>query len=212
MISSYVEGQITELITPKPDDLILCADGGLLLALEAGIVPHAVIGDMDSLAASGYQRKQLPPGINWIAAPKDKDLTDMGLCIEHAIQRGYNEIVIVGGLGGRLDHTIANLQNLVGYSSHGISISIVDQDNHISLLTDGTFVCTATPEFTLSVFSWSPISEGVTLVGMKYPLTEATLSYGFPIGVSNKILGTSGTITVKKGTLMIVCSREVPTK
>jgi thiamine pyrophosphokinase len=208
LIPSFVEGQITKLITPLPTDLILCADSGLLQAFRAGLIPHAVIGDMDSLDEAGFDRRQLPKEILWIKAPIEKDQTDTALCMEYAAQQGCDEIVIVGGLGGRLDHTLANLQNMVGYSHQGIKVSLQDQNNSVHIITDQTLTLLPLPDYAVSVLSWTPVSTGVTLTGMAYPLINATLTHDFPLGVSNEIIGAQATIQVRHGTLLVVCSKK----
>jgi thiamine pyrophosphokinase len=208
LIPSFVEGQITKLITPLATDLILCADSGLLHAIHAGLIPHAVIGDMDSLDEMGFDQSQLPKNILWIKAPIKKNQTDTALCMEYALEHGCDEILIVGGLGGRLDHTLANLQNMVGFSHQGIKISLLDQTNHVHIITDQTLTLAPLPGYAVSVFSWTPVSTGVTLTGMAYPLTNATLTQDFPLGVSNEIIGVSATIQVRNGTLLVICSKK----
>ncbi len=208
LIPSLVEGQITKLITPQPSDLILCADSGLLHALHAGLVPYAVIGDMDSLDEAGFDRHQLPKEILWIKAPQKKDQTDTALCMEYALTQGCDEIIIVGGLGGRIDHTLANLQNLVGFSHQGIKVSLLDENNRIHILTDQSMTLAAMPGYAVSVLSWTPVSSGVTLTGFAYPLTNAILTQDFPVGVSNEITGASATIQVQHGTLLVIYSKK----
>jgi thiamine pyrophosphokinase len=208
LIPSFVEGQITKLITPLATDLILCADSGLLKALKAGLVPHAVIGDMDSLDEVGFDLSQLPKNILWIKSPQKKDQTDTALCMGYALAHGCDEIVIVGGLGGRFDHTLANLQNMVGFSHQGIKISLLDKNNRVHIITDQTLTLTPLPDYAVSVLSWTPVSSGVTLTGMAYPLTNATLTQDFPLGVSNEITGASATIQVRHGTLLVICSKK----
>jgi len=210
VIPSHVEGEITKLILFRPDDRILCADGGLLIALAAGITPQAVIGDMDSLAEAGFAKSQVPEGTKWVESSPEKDLTDTALCLETALEWGCDEIVLLGGIGRRLDHTLANLQNLVGFSKKGLRISIVDQNTKVFLLTDDAMVLNDLSGFAVSVFSWTPQSIGVTLTGMAYPLTDAVLYNDYPLGVSNKLSGTQGTIRVSHGTLLVVCSRINP--
>ncbi len=208
IIPSFVEGQITKLITPLDTDLILCADSGLLQAFDAGLVPHAVIGDMDSLDEAGFERTSLPEGILWIKAPREKDETDTALCMEYALTQGCDEIVIVGGLGGRLDHTLANLQNMVGFSHKGVLVRLLDQNNSVHIITDNTLHLPPLPGYAVSVLSWTPVSTGVTLTGMAFPLTDATLTHTFPLGVSNEIIGSAATIQVGHGTLLVICSRK----
>ena len=207
LIPSYAEGPITNLITPLPTDLILCADSGLFVAMQAGIVPHAVIGDMDSLEAAGFRQSQLPDGILWVTAPRNKDQTDTALCMEYAIAQGCTEIILLGGLGGRFDHTYANLQNMVGFASKGTQVRLMDQNTIIHILTDNKLTIPKVPGFAVSIFSWTPESTGVTLSGVTYPLRSATLTHDFPLGVSNDITEAYATIEVGQGTLLVICSK-----
>jgi thiamine pyrophosphokinase len=208
LIPSFVEGEITELITPLPTDLIVCADSGYLLAQKSGLFPHAVIGDMDSLEENGFDPEQLPAGIRLIKSPRQKDQTDTGLCMAYALSQGCDEIVMVGGLGGRLDHTLANLQNMVGFSRKGMIVTLVDRTNKVHILTDRMLRLSPMPDYAVSVLSFTPVSKGVTLTGMAYPLNDATLTSDFPLGVSNEITGDFATIEVGHGTVLVVCSKK----
>ncbi|MFA9382090.1 MAG: thiamine diphosphokinase, partial [Acetanaerobacterium sp.] len=82
---------------------VICADGGYDTALRIGITPHLFVGDMDSVRMS-------PEGCEIMLSPAEKDDTDTMLAAKIAIERGYTDITIFGGLGGRLDHTLANIQ------------------------------------------------------------------------------------------------------
>lgn len=210
LIPSYVTGQVTNLIKIESTDMVLCADSGLFLALQNGLIPHAVIGDMDSLEEREYDRSSLPKGVLWIQSPKNKDMTDTALCMEYALAQGCDELVVIGGLGGRLDHTLANLQNMVGFSKRGLKISLLDQNTRIYVITDDTMTVEALPGFSLSVLSWSEKAMGVSLSGVAYPLSEATLTSDVPLGVSNEIIGAQAAIQVRHGTLLVVCSKNTP--
>jgi thiamine pyrophosphokinase len=203
-----VEGEITKMITPLSTDLILCADSGLLHALGAGLIPHAVIGDMDSIAEAGFDRRLLPEGVLWITAPREKDLTDTALAMEYAVSQGCDEILVVGGLGGRFDHSLANLQNMVGFSLKGINVHLIDQTTRIYIITNHTLFLSPLLGYAVSVLSWTPVSTGVTLTGMAFPLTKATLTADFPLGVSNEIVGDQASVQVGRGTLLVICSRK----
>lgn len=188
--------------------MVLCADSGLLLALQNGLVPHAVIGDMDSLEEHGFDRSSLPESVLWIQSPSQKDMTDTALCMEYALAEGCEELIIIGGLGGRLDHTLANLQNMVGFSHRGLKISLLDQNTRVFIISDGSKTMEALPGFSLSILSWSEKSVGVTLSGVAYPLDDATLTSDFPLGVSNEITDDFATVSVAQGTLLVICSKK----
>lgn len=207
ILTSLLEGRVTDLITPGFGDLILCADGGFSHALEQGVRPDAVLGDMDSLEEAGYDPAQIPDGIRVVRAPRAKDRTDTGLCLEYALESGCSEAVVLGGLGGRLDHTLANLQDAAAFCVRGLSVSFRDRDVRAYFVTDGSLVVEPLPGFSLSVFAWSPTASGVTLRNVEYPLTDHTLETGFPLGVSNGFAGVPAEISVACGTLLVVCAR-----
>ena len=103
----YTGGQVfCEYVTEKPekDDLIIAADAGYLTAKEMGIVPDVLLGDFDTLG-----ERNIPDGIECLRVPREKDDTDTQLAVRTAIERGAKEIVIIGGLGGRIDHTLSTL-------------------------------------------------------------------------------------------------------
>jgi thiamine pyrophosphokinase len=93
----------------RPDDFILCADGGTRHALAMGIIPNAIIGDMDSLP-SYFQPSTFDGEL--ILFPKDKNETDLELAIDHALTLQPDQILILAALGGRMDQTLANISLL----------------------------------------------------------------------------------------------------
>ena len=107
-------------------DLLLAADGGAHHALALDLVPHVVIGDLDSLTEDGQARLR-SAGARFITHPKAKDETDLELALTYAIQQGAEEILILGALGGRLDHTLANLLLLTNPSLEGVAVRIADE-------------------------------------------------------------------------------------
>lgn len=202
IITSYIEGNLSELMKGQEADLILCADGGFDLAREAGITPDLLIGDFDSLHAS------LPPAIKTITFPKEKDDTDTGLCVRAAFEQGCREVLILGGLGGRFDHSIANIQLLTGAAAKFERIAIADEKNYCTVLQNGALSLPKKEGQHLSVFSLSEKSTGVSLSGVQYPLSDYTLTNTFPLGVSNEYKEDFARISVKNGTLLIVLSEE----
>lgn len=207
ILTSLLEGRVTDLITPVAEDLILCADGGFSHALEQGIRTDVVLGDMDSLEETGFDPSEIPPGIRVVRSPRAKDRTDTGLCLEYALESGCSEAVVLGGLGGRLDHTLANLQDAAAFCARGLSVSFRDRDVRAWFVTDGTLWIDPLPEFSLSVFAWSPQARGVSLRNVEYPLSGHTLETGFPLGVSNGFALGPAEVSVEKGTLLVLCAR-----
>jgi thiamine pyrophosphokinase len=162
---------------------------------------------MDSLEEAGLDPAQIPDGIQVIRAPRAKDRTDTGLCLEYALQAGCSEAVVLGGLGGRLDHTLANLQDAAAFCARGLSVSFRDRDVRAWFVTDGVLRVDPLAGFSLSVFAWSPRALGVTLRNVAFPLTDHTLETGFPLGVSNGFEEAPAEVSVADGTLLVVSAR-----
>ncbi|MEG0156610.1 MAG: thiamine diphosphokinase [Anaerovoracaceae bacterium] len=202
LITSYLEGKIKDLIDVDADDYIICADGGYDLAVAEGITPSIVIGDFDSA------RLPVSPGLKTLTVPAKKDLTDTALCIDHAVEQGFTNLIIVGGIGGRLDHTIANIQNVFSSMEKGISALMVDAKNIVMALINTSTILPAKPGYKLSLFSFSQVCRGVTASGVAYPLQDHTLNAHFPLGVSNEITQEEAFIQVTDGELLVILSKD----
>lgn len=217
---------------PISEDLVIAADAGLRYLEQSGITADLIIGDFDTL-------ENAPAGTNVITLSCEKDDTDMLAAVREGIKAGYTEFHLYGGTGGRIDHTIANLQVLAYLSENGWKgylhcpqnsfVRPVDKElkkadyaeasgnahgseSIITAVTNGELSFSQVPSGYISVFSYSEKSEGVCLQGLKYPLADATLSHTFPIGTSNEFIGEKSRISVKNGTLMIVFPREAKEK
>lgn len=202
IITAYIIGNLSSLLDNKKGDYIICADGGYALAAKEKIVPNLVIGDFDSYKGT------LPAEIKTIILPKEKDETDTLACVKYAITLGFKEIVILGGTGGRLDHTIANIQCLYYGAKNGISIVLRDEKNIVSVHLPSSFRVEKYQDYKLSLFAFSQICEGVTIRGLKYPLSDYTLDESFPLGVSNEFIDDFADISFKKGVLLLILSRD----
>ncbi len=183
------------------DEYIICADGGYDNALKLGLQPNLLVGDMDSI-------KTLPTGVETVPVPAEKDDTDTMLAVKLAIERGYHHITILGGVGGRLDHVFANIQTLLYCAERGVEALLAGSRNSAFVLINGTRVLKAVADSFVSVFSLSPCCDGVTLKGLRYPLTDAHLVNSFPLGVSNEFRQEYAEITVGDGTLLVILSSK----
>ena len=202
IITAYVEGNLSQLLFPAETDYIICADGGREIAAGAGISPHMIIGDFDSSDMLALESK---PGI--ISFPREKDVSDTFLCVEHAISLKFDEIIIAGGIGGRLDHTISNIQTLARFSNAAKSITMLDEFNIVTVIENTKITIKKREGYTVSLFSLSGQCNGVTTAGLKYPLMDAELEYTYPLGLSNEFVDDEAIIGVKKGKLLIVMSK-----
>jgi thiamine pyrophosphokinase len=186
----------------KEDGYVIAADGGIDYLMKVGIKPNLVIGDFDS-ASSRYSEY----GFETKTFPVEKDDTDMMLAIKEGLERGYRDFVIYGGMGGRFDHTFANLQCLYYLINHGAKGRLVGQKgSFVTMIKDGSINFSAR-EYQkgrkISVFAFDGIAYGVTEKGLKYTIENATINTDFPIGVSNEFIGVDAYIKVDDGILMI---------
>ncbi len=186
-------------IRKKPGDMIIAADGGYRSLLSLGIKPDLVVGDFDSL---GY----VPTDVEVIQCPVRKDDTDMMLAAREGIKRGFDRFMLVGGLGGRLDHSLANIHTLAWLAGHGARGVLAGPKENILLLKNGTAEFHSGVTGSLSVFAWGGPAKGVTLENLEYNLQDAELSCDFPIGVSNHFTMAPARITVKDGMLLVLWS------
>ena len=181
------------------DDFVIAADGGLAHTQKLGIVPQVVLGDFDSL---GYVPTEAQ------VFPVEKDDTDAILAARAGLQKGCREFVIYGGLEGpRLEHTVANFQTLQFLADRGASAWLVGEKQIVTVLKDGMLKFSANASGYLSLFCMGADCAGVTLQGLKYPMTEGTLTAGFPLGVSNQFAGEPASVTVKAGSLLVIYDR-----
>lgn len=191
-------------IDKKAGDCVIAADGGY--GQECGCAPDFVVGDFDSL---GY----VPIGEHVQVHPKQKDDTDMMLAVKLGLENGYRDFVLLGGIGGRLDHTMANVQTLAYLHEQGAKGVLKSEATDIYLLgardnEDG--VITFGPETMgiLSVFSYGEKAEQVGICGAEYEMKNGVLTDAFPLGVSNSFVGKEVVISVGKGRLLIVHEKK----
>ena len=182
------------------EDLLIAADGGLRHLQALGVRPDVILGDFDSL---GY----IPEGAN--VFPVEKDDTDAMLAIRHGLGLGCREFLLYGSMGGsRPDHTFANLQALLYLAQHGARGYLVGKDHLVTVAKEETVIFPSSAEGILSVFCTGSDAEGVTLAGLKYPLTGETLTSSFPLGASNHFTGEAASVTVEKGCLLLFWDRK----
>ena len=183
------------------DSFVIAADGGLDWLEGQGIRPHLAVGDFDSLG-------RVPSGVPVVRHPAEKDDTDMMLAVEEGLARGCRRFFLWGGLGGRLDHTLANLHLLDFLAGKGCEGFLLGDTTAITALRGGTLAFPPGQKGILSVFAWGGPAEGVTLCGLRYELENGTLTPHHPLGVSNEFIGTPATVSVRNGTLLVLWERS----
>ncbi len=181
----------------ETDDIVIAADGGYKHLLSANINPDIVIGDFDSLG-------EAPCSDNVIKLNPVKDITDMNAAVDIGVEKGFDKFIIYGATGGRIDHSLANIQLLSSLSKREIRAEIKNGKTFITAVTDGRICFDSTQNGYISVFAHSDVCENVCIKGLKYRLDNATLKNDFALGVSNEFVGEESIISVEKGTLVIV--------
>ena len=189
------------VIRRREGDLVIAADGGLKYLERAGIAPDIALGDFDSL---GY-RPDLP---EVIYHPPEKDDTDTMLAVREGFARGFDTFVIYAGLGGRLDHTVANLQTLAFIAENGGRGYLVGGSAVSTAVKDASISFGAGERGMISVFCMGEKAEGVTISGLKYEVENAELIPYLPLGASNEFTGRPAKIEVKHGTLLVMWQQD----
>ena len=179
---------------------LIAADGGLAFLTSHGVTPHLIVGDFDSYGGP------LPEGVEVIRHPVMKDQTDMELAVREALGRGAGRIFLYGGLGGRLDHTLANLQLLVMLARRGVEGYLKGKNETATALSRRA--ARFSPDFTGTVSVFACGAAVVTETGLLYKLRRAALTDERPLGVSNEFTGTEAEIAVHEGTALLLWGAE----
>jgi thiamine pyrophosphokinase len=179
------------------DDYVIAADAGLKYLEEDGIRCDMAVGDFDTL-------KYVPDHPNVIALKPEKDETDTWEAVHQGIKKGYSEFHIFCALGGRTDHSIANIQLLEYLARNGMKGILYGKNERLTCIRSGEIVLPAKNGGYISVFSLSEKSEGVTIEGLKYELKDGELTNAFPLGVSNEFTGQPARISVRNGSLLVI--------
>lgn len=183
-------------------DAVVCADGGFLWAKKLGITPTLVVGDMDSLPeAERYELAEA--GVIFEHYPREKDLTDTQIAFKWALKNRFCEVVVWGGTGSRLDHTLSNLFSAGRLVKNNIKVKFERPDATFYLVAED-LVFPARKGDTVSLIVLGDKAEGVTLTGFYYPLQDAPLEGHWQYAVSNLTVNEAPVIHVKKGLLLVV--------
>lgn len=185
-----------ERFAPAPGELVIAADAGLAHLEALGVTPDLAVGDFDSLG-------RVPELPNVTVCPVRKDDTDMMIAVRRALELGYRRLLLHGGTGGRLDHTLANLQTLLFAARQGALAFLLGGDFTAAALRDGTLRF-AGGTGTFSAFCMGPPARGVYERGFLYPLEDASLTADWPLGVSNSFLGGEAEVSVREGALVLL--------
>lgn len=191
----------------QPDDVLVGIDRGALFLVRRGLAPHFALGDFDSVTAEELQEiKNSCPELD-ACDPIMKDLTDTEMGFFWALRLRPREIVLLGVLGTRFDHSLANVHLLRIALEQGIPCRIVDETNEL-LLIDRTVQLRKSRFSHVSLLPLTMDVTGITLTGFQYPLHKATLTIGQSLGISNVLVADTGTVEIDSGYLLVIQSRD----
>ncbi|RLC06501.1 MAG: thiamine diphosphokinase [Deltaproteobacteria bacterium] len=186
--------------------LIISADGGARHLRALNILPHVMIGDFDSILPADklfFKKKK----VEMLIFSSKKDHTDSEICVSWAIDNKATDITLLGVTGTRLDHTLANIFLLKELARENIPARIINKNNEIHIITDHIEL-NGQPKDLLSIIPVTQKVTGITLKGLEYPLVNADIKMGSSIGISNTFKGTLATISIKKGILIVIKSKD----
>lgn len=214
----------------RPCDLLIAADAGYENLKKLGIRPDLIVGDFDSMRVRGVKGVTGPvkdldifsdaekadyihhlhdltiDGIPAQAIDPVKNDPDLLACVRIGLERGFKEFHLIGGTGGRIDHSIANFQILGFLSRQGCRGYLYTRDQIVTAITDGRQCFGPKKSGYFSALSLTDESRGVTERGFKYIITDVTLNNHTPTGLSNEFVGTPAEISVREGTLLLIYS------
>lgn len=204
----FLKKFLKELFCENACPYVICVDGGLRYAYEAGIVVDEIVGDFDTISSEileYYKGKNTPiQQFNPI-----KDSTDTDIALEVALSKNPESIYVLGAIGSRMDHTIGNIHILKKTLSSKVKTYLIDENNRISMI-DSSIQIERKKQYGdyVSLIPFTEKVEGVTLKGFKYPLEACTMEFGESLGISNEIIEPRAEILFDKGILLLMESRD----
>ena len=202
----YVGGEIfADNVTesPKNGDLVIAADSGLLNAKTLGVTPSILLGDFDSLGEPDENAE-----VEIVRLPVEKDVTDTQAAVDLALEKGAREIVIIGGLSGRIDHSLSVLAILERLDAMHVHALATNGQNRARFLRNNSTLIARSKYRYLSLIAADPTVKGVSLEGCKYPLKKARLSRTHQYAISNELTGNCALIDVRRGGVWVIESKD----
>lgn len=187
----------------QPGDFIVACDAGYRNAARLGLQPDLIVGDFDSAPQPKTAQET-------IVLPHVKDDTDTQYAARWLLEQGYDEITLLGALGGaRLEHTLANLATGLYLAKNGVSVLLADERSELRFLTPGRALVLAHHDWKfLSLFPMEGTLTGVCLRGVYYPLEDAVLTAEYPLGVSNEFTADTACLQCSSGCGVVVLTRD----
>lgn len=191
----------------REEDYVIAVDGGLSYCGALGIEPDLILGDFDSVSEQEREavqqlKQEIPERI--VQLRPEKDDTDMLAALRLGLEKGFDTFHIYAGTGGRLDHTLANIQCLLFLKRNGATGYLIDGNGMILVIANEKVSFREEMEGYLSLFSLTAETKGVTIENMKYELQGYTMTNDYPIGISNEFIGKAASITVEDGEVVCI--------
>ena len=197
--SDFNEAHFRQRMEDGAFDLVVAVDGGYEALGGGGRRPPRCLGDFDSL---GY----VPSDVPVQRFTPFKAESDMELGLRYACEQGASEVEAYGALGGRLDHTVANLQLFAKYSERGLRVSAVGLDERVAFVTGpAAYELPHLEKGTVSVFALNDQVEGLFEEGMLYSFDSPRLTNRSTRGLSNELVGQPASVRVGQGTVVVFC-------
>lgn len=199
---------LTDIYQNNKFHYIIASDGGLRILDKLNIIPNYIIGDFDSINKNILDKYINEETIKIIKLKPEKDYTDTHMALKLAIELKSKDVTILGAIGSRIDHTIANIHILKESLKNNVRCKIIDNKNEIQLIDRKTDLEINRNYKYISLIPLTTTAKGVTLTGFKYPLSNATLEAGQSIGVSNEQKEKIAQIYLKEGILILIKSKD----
>ena len=182
------------------DDYVIFCDSGLKHLENLQVQPDLIVGDFDS-----HENPHLD--VETIVLPFEKDDTDTVFAVKEAIKRGFDDFLLIGVIGARLDHTLGNVSILLYLDSLGKKGCIIDDYSEMVIVSNKPVSISDQYSF-FSLLNLTGCAKGITITGAKYPLVDGEISCEYQYGVSNEVLpGHTAVVSVKEGKLLLIMDR-----
>lgn len=186
---------------------IIAVDKGLEAVYKLNLLPNHIVGDLDSVTHEILEKYLSNTNITLHKYIPEKDYTDTDIALKLALKINSTHITIIGAIGTRIDHTLANIHILKYALEKNIPCEIIDEHNKIYLINSKTTITKTCSKF-ISLIPLTEHIHGLTLNGFKYPLNNYTLEIGKSLGISNEIVNNIATIDFDNGILIVIESKD----
>ena len=186
---------------------IIGVDRGALILIKQGICPHLSIGDFDSVTTSELEKIK-ESSLELIQLPSEKDETDTEVALNYLLNKKVSSINLYGVIGGRIDHTLANIRLLLQFAKKGLALTLVDKGNYLTVLAPGNHEIQSPRLPYISFFALESTVTNLTLANLKYPLINYQLKQDDIRCISNETISSSFSVSFDTGYLLMIYSQD----